>query len=415
MKIDYQNNGEDFLLHFWGQKEAFPLLQKAIALDLFTAVGEGKGNEEIEKMISSNSEQARLFLDVLVNAGLLIREGGYLNNAPVAQKVLVSSSPHYCGDEMQNGKESGVFVAERLFPMLGEANGHCVLIGNLPFIEQELAEKCPALDFSAATTYDWIITDQLNENVLKKSTADGMIAVIGRFQGDYGLAGAVSLYNAYLQGKYTSAIDEKALSAFNKEHALYGTNALTLTDSFSVAFIAKQECSFERLTLTTEAQLVAALKKLPIHSVKEIDPADIVTAPWAKDHCRFGCSTYGEKCCPPLSPNYDATQTKIDEYKKALLIEGQPPTRDFQRMMLKVEKAAFQTGYYKAFIYWSGPCSLCTTCNPPAPPKKCTATRPSMESAGIDVFATVRRQGYEMKTLKDKTEYAKYFGLLLLE
>ncbi|MEG1822872.1 MAG: DUF2284 domain-containing protein, partial [Clostridiales bacterium] len=63
----------------------------------------------------------------------------------------------------------------------------------------------------------------------------------------------------------------------------------------------------------------------------------------------------------------------------------------------------------------AGPCSICTECKMPKPPKKCTATRPSMESAGIDVFATVRAQGYTMETRKDKTEFVKYFGLLLLE
>jgi predicted metal-binding protein len=157
------------------------------------------------------------------------------------------------------------------------------------------------------------------------------------------------------------------------------------------------------------------LKQLAIRSVKKINPATVVTAAWVKDHCRFGCSTYGEKCCPPHSPGYEESQTKIGDYEIALLIEGQPPTGDFQRLMLQAEKTAFKTGYYKAFAYWAGPCSLCAECKKPAPPKKCTVTRPSMESAGIDVFATVRAQGYHLKTLKDKTEFAKYFGLLLLE
>lgn len=95
--------------------------------------------------------------------------------------------------------------------------------------------------------------------------------------------------------------------------------------------------------------------------------------------------------------------------------QGQPPTREFQKVMLNAEKLAFQQGFYKAFSFWAGPCHLCEECRPPSPPKKCTAMRPSMESAGIDVFATINSVGKTMRTLKGKTEFVKYFGLLLLE
>ena len=188
-----------------------------------------------------------------------------------------------------------------------------------------------------------------------------------------------------------------------------------MTDGLSVIFAAKEPAALEKLTLTMEDRLIADLKKLEIRSVTKIDPKDVVASSWVKDHCRFGCSSFGDKHCPPHSPNYDETGTKLGEYKKALLIEGAPPTHSFQKLMLKAEKTAFKAGYYRAFAYWAGPCSICTECNPPLPPKKCTATRPSMESAGIDVFATVRKQGFQMETRKDKNEFVKYFGLLLLD
>jgi hypothetical protein len=38
-----------------------------------------------------------------------------------------------------------------------------------------------------------------------------------------------------------------------------------------------------------------------------------------------------------------------------------------------------------------------------------------MEGAGIDVFATARRAGLTLRTLREKGEYVRYFALLLLE
>ena len=38
-----------------------------------------------------------------------------------------------------------------------------------------------------------------------------------------------------------------------------------------------------------------------------------------------------------------------------------------------------------------------------------------MEACGIDVFATVRANGLEIHTLREKEEVQNYFGLLLVE
>ena len=38
-----------------------------------------------------------------------------------------------------------------------------------------------------------------------------------------------------------------------------------------------------------------------------------------------------------------------------------------------------------------------------------------MEACGVDVFATVRSNGYTIDTLRDPSETGNYFGLLLVE
>jgi predicted metal-binding protein len=84
-------------------------------------------------------------------------------------------------------------------------------------------------------------------------------------------------------------------------------------------------------------------------------------------------------------------------------------------MVLQAERAAFKAGYYKAFAMWAGPCSICVECNGVGACLNSKNARPSMESSGIDVFATVRRAGIPLATLPEPDDYVKYFGILLLE
>ena len=90
-------------------------------------------------------------------------------------------------------------------------------------------------------------------------------------------------------------------------------------------------------------------------------------------------------------------------------------TSDFQRKALRAETLAFKAGYYKAFVFWAGPCSICPDCDLTAPCNNHTHSRPSMEGSGIDVFATVKKAGESLKTLSERGEVIKYYALLLLE
>ncbi len=83
--------------------------------------------------------------------------------------------------------------------------------------------------------------------------------------------------------------------------------------------------------------------------------------------------------------------------------------------MLGAEKEAFKAGFYKAFALWAGPCALCGACLEEGICRNPGDSRPSMEGSGIDVFETVKRAGLTLRTLSDKGDFIKYFGILLLE
>ncbi len=53
---------------------------------------------------------------------------------------------------------------------------------------------------------------------------------------------------------------------------------------------------------------------------KIIDTSSVVTAPWVRLKCQFGCSGYGRPyCCPPESPTHEETREVIDSYRRAIL------------------------------------------------------------------------------------------------
>lgn len=161
--------------------------------------------------------------------------------------------------------------------------------------------------------------------------------------------------------------------------------------------------------------LMARTLRLGFSDCRLIHAKDILVSRWPVLKCRYGCDHYGSPHCPPSAPVAEDTSKVISGYRSALIVQGEPPSRDFQRMVLQAEREAFLLGFNRAFAYWAGPCSLCKTC---AGDQNChnkKDTRPSMEGAGIDVYETVRAAGLSLRTLTDKNDFVKYFGLILLE
>ncbi len=171
-----------------------------------------------------------------------------------------------------------------------------------------------------------------------------------------------------------------------------------------------------------------------------IKPSKVVTAHWVRLKCQFGCKNYGTRLtCPPYSPTPEDTRKVLDEYVRAYLIkyEGflgfdEYPPKNLSVAMDKLslhvckavfdmERHAFLSGYYKAFSYGAHRCRKCDVCAL-AEQKKCKLpvdARPSLESAGIDVFQTAQNAGLDTNVVERKEilspKEMPTFTLLLLE
>jgi len=160
--------------------------------------------------------------------------------------------------------------------------------------------------------------------------------------------------------------------------------------------------------------------------VKPIHPASVVTAPWVRLKCQFGCPGFNHShCCPPHTPAADETRKVLDSYRRALLVHIETPgTRDRERRLKKcfqalvdLEGEMFKDGHYKAFVLLAGPCDLCRTCGKMegTPCNQGYRARPSMEACGIDVFQTARDNGFSIQTLREEGDIRNTYCLMLVD
>jgi len=164
----------------------------------------------------------------------------------------------------------------------------------------------------------------------------------------------------------------------------------------------------------TVRTFIRQARELGALEAKLIEAAGIVTAPWVRLKCRYGCGGYNTSlCCPPHSPTWLETREMIAGYKHALLIHCKE-VGSSTAIVCELERRIFLAGFHKAFGMGNGPCHLCGNCNF----KRCVHTeqaRPAMEACGIDVYATVRANGYPIEVVKEYSDDANYYGLVLIE
>lgn len=162
-----------------------------------------------------------------------------------------------------------------------------------------------------------------------------------------------------------------------------------------------------------------------------ISTRNIFTHNWVRLKCQYGCGGYGEKLtCPPYSPTPDQTRKVLAEYKKAILIvysgrysNRQAQTRgrerkrrrQMRRVIVQAERALFLDGYYKAFALGGGPCNFCRDCDVTKACRFPDLARPAMEACGIDVFATLRRAGVAIDTVRTYHSPCTFASLILVE
>ncbi|MEM2051084.1 MAG: DUF2284 domain-containing protein [Thermoproteota archaeon] len=153
--------------------------------------------------------------------------------------------------------------------------------------------------------------------------------------------------------------------------------------------------------------------KLGAAEAKVIKASDVVVRDWVRLKCQYGCGGYGKRLtCPPYSPSPEQTRRILSGYSSAILLRFEPELGNVHKIVAKLEREAFLSGYYSAFGLASGPCPFCKECNL----KSCVhpeLARPSMEACGIDVYATARGAGFTIEVVKTRKEKPKYFGLLL--
>jgi len=161
---------------------------------------------------------------------------------------------------------------------------------------------------------------------------------------------------------------------------------------------------------------------------KAVHPSSVVTAPWVRWKCQFGCPGFGRGyCCPPDTPSPEETRKVLDSYNRAVLfhiraekgVEKNRKTslQEFFRSLVALEGDMFKDGFYKAFVLVAGPCRLCRECNKRKgePCNFGSEARPSMEASGIDVYQTARNNGFFIQPLRKKGETQNNYCLLLVD
>jgi predicted metal-binding protein len=170
---------------------------------------------------------------------------------------------------------------------------------------------------------------------------------------------------------------------------------------------------------------IAKAVELGAEEATFIDPQDVVTAPWVRLKCRFGCDGYGEcRTCPPHSPPPDETRRLLDGYRKAVLLKVGPHTgydesgtwsARVRRAATTLERELFLDGRHRAWSLGCGPCEECEDCDMSVPCIHPEQARPSMEAAGIDVFSTVRNAGWQIHTVRSHDDDYSFFSLVLVD
>ena len=146
-----------------------------------------------------------------------------------------------------------------------------------------------------------------------------------------------------------------------------------------------------------------------------IKASEIVIDPRTYLKCMYGCDTWGHNWTCPSAPGALKPwefEDILRRYRFGILIHCDNK-KTSQKISFQLESDAFVDGYYFAFSM--SDCGLCKTCEHPEPCKHPEKARPALQGLGIDVFATVRKQGLPIKTLKNDKEPQNWYSLVLIE
>ena len=155
-------------------------------------------------------------------------------------------------------------------------------------------------------------------------------------------------------------------------------------------------------------------RELGAKEAKVISAKSIVTAPWVRAKCQYGCPMYGSRLtCPPHSPSPDKTREIIASFKKAILVEGE--MLKVTPLVAALEREMFLDGYYKALAMGDGPCVQCTECSLDKGCQFPFVARPSLEACGVDVYQTLKNNGITIQVARTPDSPHRHHGIVLVE
>jgi predicted metal-binding protein len=147
-----------------------------------------------------------------------------------------------------------------------------------------------------------------------------------------------------------------------------------------------------------------------------IRAGDVVVDARALLKCQFGCKDYWVNwTCPSVPGALRPWEFEkiLRRYRWALLVHC-AEKKISQKISYEIERRAFADGHYFAFSF--SDCGVCGKCaRPGGLCRNRKMARPAMQGVGIDVFATARRQGLPIKTLKDLNDTQNWYSLVLIE
>jgi len=157
-------------------------------------------------------------------------------------------------------------------------------------------------------------------------------------------------------------------------------------------------------------------KELDMADAKIISPLDIFFDIRAILKCRWGCEDFFEESirCHVRNTAYQERVEMIKKYNNILFIHSHD-ARALSKVVLEIEKTAFQDGHYFAFAIRC--CTLCQSCaiqkgDPCPQPDK---VRPCDQSFGIDVYKTARHLGFPCEVLHSNRDIQNRFGFVLID
>ncbi len=88
--------------------------------------------------------------------------------------------------------------------------------------------------------------------------------------------------------------------------------------------------------------------ELGAEKAKIVDTDTVVVEEWVRWKCRYGCALYEKDGFhPPLAPDAESTKKVLNEYGKAILLNG-PKGKTLTEIAVRLEGEAYKMGYYKA-------------------------------------------------------------------